>query len=119
LLCLAIVLCASSLSPIGANLTYGATGTITGHAADGQANSDGSVSNTAATYGRLGADAGVRHSVVQVFQIPSSILNDPTQQFSAATYTAKYGMGSSPAANGDLYVLSAELPSYKNAKIWS
>lgn len=82
-----------------------ATGTLTSLAADGQANSDGTVSNDTATYGRLGADAGVRHSVVHVFQIPASILNDPTQRFASATYTMKLGAGAAMTHNGDLYGL--------------
>ncbi|MFA6288906.1 MAG: hypothetical protein WC661_16105 [Opitutaceae bacterium] len=81
------------------------TGTINGNAADGQANSDGTVSNTTGTYGRLGADTGIRHSVVYVFQIPSAVLNDPTQQFSSATYTIKIGTHSPMTVNGDLYGL--------------
>lgn len=81
------------------------TGTINGDIADGQANSDGTVSNTTATFGRLGADSGIRHSVVHVFQIPSAVLLDPTQQFSAASYSTKTGMGSAMTVNDDLYGL--------------
>lgn len=84
---------------------FALTGTITGHASDAQANSDGTVSNQTITYGRVGADSGVRHSVVHIFEIPSSVLNDPTQQFSAATYTIKLGMGSTMTVNTDLYGL--------------
>ncbi|MFA6288909.1 MAG: hypothetical protein WC661_16120 [Opitutaceae bacterium] len=81
------------------------TGTINGNVADGQANSDGTVSATTAPYGRLGADAGIRHSVVHVFQIPSAILTDPTQQFSTATYTNRLGSHTTMTPNGDLYGL--------------
>lgn len=82
-----------------------ASGTIIGHAADGQANSDGTVSAGTALYGRVGADAGVRHSVVHIFQIPPSIVSDPTQQFSSATYTTRLGSGSAMSLNVDLYGL--------------
>ncbi|MEZ0216677.1 MAG: hypothetical protein ACAH89_06070 [Rariglobus sp.] len=81
------------------------TGTITSDSHDAQANSDGYVTNDMATYGRVGATAGVRHSLVHVFQIPSAILNDPTQQFSAATYTIKLGQGPAMTVNADLYGL--------------
>ena len=83
------------------------TGTINSDVADGQANSDGTVSATTATFGRLGADAGIRHSVIHVFQIPAAILTDPTQQFSAATYSAKIGSGIAAGStfNVDLYGL--------------
>lgn len=82
------------------------TGVINGDTADGHANSDGTVTNTTAAFGRLGADAGIRHSIIHVFQIPSAVLNDPTQQFSAATYQLKMGSTSSGlTVNGDLYGL--------------
>lgn len=84
---------------------FALTGTITGNAADGQANSDGTVSATTVTYGRLGADSGIRHSVIHVFQIPTTILNDATQQFTAATYRTAIGSISASAVNGDLYGL--------------
>ncbi len=80
-----------------------ATGTITGNAADAHANSDGTVTFQTSTFGRVGADSGIRHSVVHVFQIPPAILADPTQQFSAATYKIKCGMGSAMSINADLY----------------
>lgn len=79
------------------------TGVITTGATDAQANSDATVSAQTALYGRLGADTGVRHSVVHVFKIPTSVLNDPSQQFSAATYGIKLGQGSTMTVNGDLY----------------
>lgn len=81
------------------------TGTISSHAADGQANSDGTVSMTTATFGRLGADAGIRHSIIHVFQIPPAVLGDPTQQFSAATYTTQLGSHTPMTVNDDLYGL--------------
>lgn len=81
------------------------TGTIYGDVADGQANSDATVNSTSTQYCRLGADVGVRHSVINVFQIPSAILTDPTQQFSAATYALQMGSGSTMTVNGDLYGL--------------
>jgi hypothetical protein len=82
------------------------TGTINSNAADGQANSDGTVTATTATFGRIGADAGIQHSVIHVFQIPSAVLADPTQQFSAATYTVKTSVPSGGmTTNDDLYGL--------------
>lgn len=97
-LCLGIV-------GIGIPSVFALTGTITGNAADGQANSDGTVSATTATYARLGADSGIRHSVIHVFQIPTAILSDATQQFTAATYKTSIGSISASAVNGDLYGL--------------
>ncbi|MEO5712827.1 MAG: DNRLRE domain-containing protein [Luteolibacter sp.] len=79
------------------------TGTIYGVSSDGQANSDGTISSTTSLYGRLGADAGIRHSVIHVFEIPSTVLADPTQRFSAASYSTKIGLGSSNTLNVDLY----------------
>ena len=87
------------------------TGTITSDSHDAQANSDGYVTNDTATYGRVGATAGVRHSLVHVFQIPAAILNDPTQQFSAATYTIKLGQGPAMTVNADLYGLGYDIVS--------
>ncbi|MEO5712828.1 MAG: hypothetical protein ABIT37_05010 [Luteolibacter sp.] len=79
---------------------------INGNATDGQANSDGTVTNTSATFGRLGGDAGIRHSVIHVFQIPAAVLADPTQQFSTAAYQVKLGAtASGMTVNGDLYGL--------------
>lgn len=99
-----LVFAGCGLSPANA-----ASGTINGDVGDGQANSDGTVTATTATYGRLGGDAGVRHSVVHVFQIPSSIVTDSSQQFSSATYSTKLGMGSTMTANGDLYGLGYDV----------
>ena len=94
-----------AFASLACSSAFALTGTITGHASDAQANSDGTVTNQTITYGRIGADSGVRHSIVQVFEIPSAILNDPTQQFSAATYTIKLGQGSAMTVNADFYGL--------------
>lgn len=94
----------TSLAAAGIALPlFAETGVITGGPTDAQANSDGTVSNQTALHGRLGADAGVRHSVIHVFKIPASVLNDPSQQFSSATYSLKLGQGSAMTVNGDLY----------------
>jgi hypothetical protein len=95
----------AGLLAISAGNSPAATGTLTSLASDGQANSDGTVSNGTVQYGRLGGDAGVRHSVLHVFQIPASIINDPTQRFASAIYTMKLGAGSAMTHNGDLYGL--------------
>jgi len=94
------------LTGLGSLSVHALTGTINSNVADGQANSDGTVSATTATFGRIGADAGIQHSVIHVFQIPSGILSDPTQQFSAATYTVKTSVPSGGmTTNDDLYGL--------------
>ncbi len=94
------------LAGLGAPSVRALTGTINSNAADGQANSDGTVTATTTTFGRIGADAGIRHSVIHVFQIPSAVLTDPTQQFSAATYSVKTSVPSSGmTVNDDLYGL--------------
>lgn len=84
---------------------HAASGTITGHSADRQANSDGTTSLETATYGRVGATSGVRHSLIHVFQIPSTIIADHSQQFSTATYGVKLGSGPAMTKNSDLYAL--------------
>ena len=89
----------------GINSANAATGTIIGHSADGQANSDGTTSLTTATYGRVGASSGLRHSLIHVFEIPSAIIADHSQQFSAATYGVKLGSGPVMTKNSDLYAL--------------
>lgn len=99
------LIAASGLLAFSAINCHAATGTLTSLAADAQANSDGTVTSGTVTFARLGADSGVRHSVLHVFQIPASVLNDPTQRFSAATYTIKLGSGAVMTHNGDLYGL--------------
>lgn len=91
-------LCLAFLAP-----AFAASGVIDGDAADAHANSDGTVTYQTQPYGRVGADAGIRHSVVHLFRIPSSILNDPAQQFSAATYSIRTVQGSAMTVNADLY----------------
>src|SRR5262245_26600051 len=81
------LMAAGGLLALSVASSSAATGTFTSLASDAQANSDGTVTSGTVTFARLGADTGVRHSVLHVFQIPASILNDPTQRFSAATYT--------------------------------
>ena len=94
------------LTGCGSPSAQALTGVINSNVADGQANSDGTVTATTATFGRIGADAGIRHSVIHVFQIPPAVLTDPTQQFSTATYTVKTSVPSSGmTVNDDLYGL--------------
>jgi len=81
-----------------------ATGTITGNAADARVNSDLTVTNATTTFCSVGATNGLRHNVVHLFQIPSAVLNDPSQQFSTATYSMKIG-SSGNTVNADLYGL--------------
>lgn len=81
------------------------SGTVNSSPSDAQANSDGTVSYQTITYGRVGADAGLRHSVVHVFQIPAAVLNDPSQEFATASYSTKLGQGSAMTVNSDLYGL--------------
>ncbi|MDF3058855.1 MAG: hypothetical protein K0R17_3070 [Rariglobus sp.] len=94
---------------------FALTGTITSEASDAQANSDGTVTNQTITFGRLGADSGIRHSVIHVFKIPSAVLSDPTQQFSAVTYKVRTGLGSTMTANGDLYGVGYDVVSTVSA----
>lgn len=79
------------------------TGTLNGLANDAEARSNGTVGNATGMTGLIGGVAGVQASVVNMVQIPASILGDPTQQFSAATYNVRTGYMTPFAFNGDLY----------------
>ena len=86
------------------------TGTINGDAADAQVNQVGtvkSVSDQTSTLTRVGNNSsdGKQSCVVHVFQIPSSILSDPTQKFDSATYTARLTWINVTTRNADLYGL--------------
>ena len=81
------------------------SGSLASLPTDAQAHSDGTVTSTAATFGRVGAGSGIRHSVVHVFEIPAAVLQDPTQRFAAATYTVRLGSGPVMTHNCDLYGL--------------
>lgn len=48
---------------------------------------------------------GTQLGAVYVFQIPASVLSDPAQRFTAATFTIKTGANNPTAFNGDLYGL--------------
>lgn len=94
------------LAALGLQQAHAITGTMSSLAADAQPQSDGTIANSTVSYARVGASAGIRQSVVHVFEIPAVVLGDPTQIFSAATYTTKMGSGTPPAANADLYGLT-------------
>jgi len=86
------------------------SGTLPSLASDAQVNQlngVNAVTNATATFASIGGNNGTQEGVVFVFQIPASILSDPTQQFSAATFTAKLGSSSASGynVNGDLYGL--------------
>ena len=84
-------------------LASGLSGTLYGLAEDAEARSDGTVGGIAATAGRVGGVSGVQYSVVNMFQIPASILNDPSQRFSAATYRVRTAYMRPNSVSGDLY----------------
>lgn len=79
------------------------TGTLNGLSNDAEARSNGTVGNTTGPQAAVGGVSGVQSCLVNMFQIPSSILGDPTQQFSAATYQVRTGYMAPFAFNGDLY----------------
>ncbi|MDQ8209247.1 hypothetical protein QEH52_17100 [Coraliomargarita sp. SDUM461003] len=79
------------------------SGTLNGLTEDAEAYSDGTVGNVSATQGYVGGVAGVQRCVVNMFRIPAAILNDPTQQFSTATYRVRTGYMTPRSINGDLY----------------
>lgn len=97
--CVAVFL----FSGLAAPTVKAETGTLNGLASDAEARSNGTVANAMGAIGTLGGISGVQTCIVNMFQIPSSILNDPTQQFSAATYSIQTAFMAPFAFNGDLY----------------
>jgi photosystem II stability/assembly factor-like uncharacterized protein len=106
LLSLGFALSAWCATPAGA-----ATGTLVGLAADAQVNQLSGVNNVAGqttAYLPVGAYYNTMQlDAVYVFQVPASILSDPSQWFSAATFRVTRGAASpsnyTPAFNADLY----------------
>lgn len=84
-------------------LANAATGTLNGLSSDAEVRSDGTVTSGSATTASIGGYNGPQSCVVNMFQIPTAILADPTQQFSAAAYNIKLAWNPAAAFNVDLY----------------
>ena len=89
---------------------HAVTGTLSGNAADAQANRLAGVNSVAgltSTHCRIGNNSAddQQMSVVHVFEIPPAILADPTQWFDTASYTARLSGKVATTRNADLYGL--------------
>ena len=86
-----------------------ATGVMNGLAEDAQVtqlSGVNAVSGQTSAYLSVGRYwGGTQLGAVYVFQIPASVLSDPAQRFTAATFTIKTGANNPTAFNGDLYGL--------------
>lgn len=89
---------------------HAVTGTMSGNAADAQANrlaGVNSVAGATSAHCRIGNNSAddQQMSVVHVFEIPPAVLADPTQWFDTASYTARVSGKVATTRNADLYGL--------------
>lgn len=103
--CLALLCTLAGFAP----LSRAATGVMNGLAEDAQVTQlagVNAVSGQTSAYLSVGRYwGGTQLGAVYVFQIPASVLSDPAQRFTAATFTIKTGANNPTAFNGDLYGL--------------
>ncbi len=98
-LTVAILVCAF-LSP-----AHAGSGTLNGLTSDAFVTNGLAVGGITAAEADLGSNGTGQQDIVYVFQIPSSIVSDPTQQFSAATFTMRLDAIQTMSLNADLYGL--------------
>lgn len=84
------------------------SGTMTSLNSDGQIQSSGSSISLvyqANTYCRTGGHQYLQNNTVYVFSLPSSVISDPSQRFSAASFRISLMANAATATNADVYGL--------------